>query len=248
MAPKTVPFVLLSLAPALALAGKRGLSYSNGTLANLFSEYSQVSWVYNWGFDRNGAINTFDFSPMLWGLPSSSNPEWTAAVQIEGTKEILGFNEPDLGSQSNISPADAAAGYLKFMEPFAHDVRIGTPAVTNGPPPGMGIGWMDQFFQNCSSCTLDFVAIHWYSNNDPEGFKSHVQQFYKYNRPIWITEFAASGTEDEQISFLQAVLPWLDSQPNVERYAYFGDFPGFLANQNGDGLSKLGQVYATYSG
>jgi hypothetical protein len=75
-----------------------------------------------------------------------------------------------------------------------------------------------------------------------------VQQFYKYNRPIWIFEFAASGTEDEQISFLQAVLPWLDSEPNVERYAYFGDFPGFLANQNGDGLSKLGQVYATYSG
>lgn len=246
---KTASVVTLCLGPALSLAqGKRGLPYNNGTLANLFSGYSQVTWAYNWGYDRIGASDSFDFSPMLWGLPNAPNPQWTAAVEAAGVKEILGFNEPDLGSQSNINPSDAAAGYLEFMQPFADQVRIGTPAVTNGPPPNMGIGWMDQFVANCSTCTLDFVAIHWYSNNDPEGFKSHVQQFYKYNRPIWITEFAASGSEQDQISFLQTVLPWLDSQPLVERYAYFGTFPGFLVSENGDAPSQLGQVYATYSG
>jgi hypothetical protein len=249
MSSKAASIFLLSLGPALVLAqGKRGLAYNNGTLANLFSGQSQVTWGYNWGFDRIGLDNSLDFSPMLWGLPSSANPDWTAAVDAAGVKEILGFNEPDLGSQSNISPSDAAAGYLEFMQPVEDQVRIGTPAVTNGSPPSMGVGWMDQFFGNCTSCTLDFVAIHWYSNNDPDGFKSHVQQFYKYNKPIWITEFAASGSEDDQISFLQNVLPWLDSQAQVERYAYFGVFPGFLANENGDGMSQLGQVYATYSG
>ncbi|KAL4865306.1 hypothetical protein BDV12DRAFT_200249 [Aspergillus spectabilis] len=249
VATKTASFLLLSLGPVLALAqGKRGLAYNDGALANLFSEYSQVTWGYNWGFHRNGADSSFDFSPMLWGLPSSPNPEWTAAVGVEGITEILGFNEPDLGAQANITPSDAAAGYLEYMEPFAGQVRISTPAVTNGPPPNMGTGWMDQFFEHCTTCTLDFVAIHWYANNDPDGFKSHVQQFYdKYNLPIWITEFAASGSGEEQISFLQAVLPWLDSQPYVERYAYFGVFPGFLVNESGDGLLQLGQVYATYS-
>ncbi|KAL4734412.1 hypothetical protein BDV11DRAFT_212805 [Aspergillus similis] len=250
MAFKTTNFVLYVLGPTLAFAqGKRGLAYNDGALANLFSEHSQVSWGYNWGLDRNGLDTTLDFSPMLWGLASRLSPEWIAAVGEEGVEAILGFNEPDLGAQSNITASDAAAGYLVNMEPFAGKVRISTPAVTNGPPPNMGIGWMDQFFENCTTCTIDFVAIHWYANNDPESFKSHVQQFYdKYNLPIWITEFAASGSEEEQISFLQAVLPWLDSQTYVKRYAYFGVFPGFLVNENGEGLSQLGQVYATYTG
>ncbi|KAL5336010.1 hypothetical protein BJX70DRAFT_390301 [Aspergillus crustosus] len=250
MAHKTGFFLILSLVPALALAqGKRGLAYNDGALANLFTNYNQVTWGYNWGFQRNGIDSSFSFSPMLWGLPPSLSPEWTAAVGADGTTSILGFNEPDLGSQSNITPSDAAAGYLVNMEPFAGLVRISTPAVTNGTPPNMGIGWMDQFFEHCTSCTIDLVAIHWYANNDPEGFKAHVQQFYdRYELPIWITEFAASGSEDEQISFLQEVLPWLDSQPYIERYAYFGVFPGFLVNENGDALSQLGQVYATYSG
>ena len=48
---------------------------------------------------------------MLWGLPSGSDPDWTAAVQTAGTKNILGFNEPDLtySGSSNILPANAAA-------------------------------------------------------------------------------------------------------------------------------------------
>lgn len=187
--------ILYALGPALALAqGKRGLAYNDGALANLFSGYSHVTWGYSWGYERNGLGASLDFNPMLWGLPSSLDPQWTAAVHATGVEAILGFNEPDLGSQSNISPADAAAGYLVSLQPFAAQVRISTPAVTNGPPPNMGTGWMDQFFEHCRTCTIDLVAIHWYANNDPEGFKAHVQQFYdKYHLPIWITEFAASS-------------------------------------------------------
>ncbi|KAL2836420.1 hypothetical protein BJY01DRAFT_251997 [Aspergillus pseudoustus] len=241
---KTPSSLIYVLGPVLALAqGKRGLAYNDGALANLFSEHSQVTWGYNWGFTPNGLDVSDKFSPMLWGLPSALSPEWTVAVRATGVEAILGFNEPDLGAQANITPSDAAAGYLINMEPFAGQVRISTPAVTNGPPPNMGTGWMDQFFEHCVTCTINFVAIHWYANNDPEGFKSHVQQFYdKYNLPVWVTEFAASGSEGEQIEFLQAVLPWLDAQPFVERYAYFGVFPGFLVNEAGDGLSQLGQV------
>jgi hypothetical protein len=33
--------------------------------------------------------------------------------------DIQGFNEPDLGSQSNIKPADAAAAWKKWMEPVS---------------------------------------------------------------------------------------------------------------------------------
>lgn len=132
-----------------------------------------------------------------------------------------------------------------YLEPFAGRVKLSTPAITNGPPPDMGIGWMEQFLEECSDCTFDFAAIHWYSNNDPEGFKKHVSMCHESTGlPIWVTEFAADGEEEEQISFLENVLGWLDEQDYVERYAYFGVFPGFLVNESGDGLSDLGKVYA----
>lgn len=70
MSSKTASIFLLSLGPALVLAqGKRGLAYNNGTLADLFSGQSQVTWGYNWGFDRIGLDNSLDFSPMLWASP-----------------------------------------------------------------------------------------------------------------------------------------------------------------------------------
>lgn len=44
----------------------------------------------------------------------------------------------------------------------------------------------------------------------------------------WITERGATGTTAEQVEFLQVVMPWLDEQNYVERYAYFMDDVGVL--------------------
>jgi hypothetical protein len=67
---------------------------------------------------------------VLWGLPPSvPYPAWAAAVQTSGTKNILGFNEPDLtySGTSNILPANAAVGYKAYMEPYAGSSKIGMP-------------------------------------------------------------------------------------------------------------------------
>jgi hypothetical protein len=50
-----------------------------------------------------------------------------------GTKNILTFNEPDLSSQANMSPHQAANTYLKYVQPFAGRVNLGGPAVTESP-------------------------------------------------------------------------------------------------------------------
>ncbi len=64
---------------------------------------------------------------------------------------------------------------------------------------------------------------------------------------VWITEFGATGTDAEVESFLQTVLPWLDSQPMITRYAYFmcGTAAGQLVS--GTSQSAIGQVYAATS-
>jgi hypothetical protein len=81
--------------------------------------------------------------------------------------------------------------------------------------------------------------------SDPDDFTSHVQAAYATGsgQPIWITEFGATGSDAEIESFFQTVLPWLDSQSYVERYAYFMDGEGALVNSAGTGLSAIGNSY-----
>ena len=191
---------------------------------------------------------------MLWGLPSGSDPGWTSAVQTAGTKNILGFNEPDLtySGSSNILPADAAAGYKTYMEPFSGQVRIGMPNVlwnNVGSSSGGNYDtavWTQYFLGNCTGCHFDFAAIHWYQDCEPSWFQGNVTNAYDtLHLPIWITEFQCYGTDAQQVDFLQAVLPWMDAQSYVERYAYFGVFPGYLVDSAGTGLSDIGVAYAT---
>jgi len=78
-------------------------------------------------------------------------------------------------------------------------------------------------------------------------FKNHVAEALKVanGRPVWITEFGASGTDDEIVSFMAEVFPWLDSQPQVHRYAWTMAMQGLLVNAAGDGLSRIGQAFNT---
>lgn len=101
---------------------------------------------------------------MLYADPSNDanyQANWknnvTAAIK-SGSKHLLAFNEPDI---NNLSPAAAAASYKKFMQPYASStVKLGAPAVTNGGGQ-TGLTWLTQFLGNCTSCTIDFVPIHW---------------------------------------------------------------------------------------
>lgn len=208
---------------------------------------------------------------MLWGKPSSPTSDyastWITAIQPNIT-HILGFNEPDLtyDASSNILPADSADGYKTYMQPFAGRTKVSTPNVLWNNDRSWSSGgnydsrvWMQYFMGNCTGCQFDFAAIHYYQDCNPSStssasdaqtgadwFIGNVTDAYKAMRlPVWITEFECYGTESQQVAFLQKVLPWLDAQKWVERYAYFGAFPGYLVNLNGTGLSALGMAYAT---
>lgn len=201
---------------------------------------------------------------MLWGKPSGAAPDWTAAVQTPGTRHILGFNEPDLtySASSNILPAVAAAGYATYMQPFRDRVQIGMPSVLWNNDVGASSGgaynsrvWTRYFLGNCTACHFDFAAIHYYQDCEPAGraagdgaawFMGNVTDAHSTLRlPVWVTEFQCYGSEAQQIRFLERVMPWMDAQSWVARYAYFGTFPDFLVSHDGTALSALGTAYAT---
>lgn len=55
--------------------------------------------------------------PMLW---DSETNGWTQKVEAaleSGSTAILGFNEPDLNTQSNIDPSTAATLYKEYITP-----------------------------------------------------------------------------------------------------------------------------------
>lgn len=233
-----------SCVQAKALSSKRGLCYNDAAMTKLFG--SKISWAYNWGQTPGSIASSLDYSPMLWGQKFVSGWASVAQAAIDGGADtLLGFNEPDLGAQANMAVSDAVSLWKSSMQPFACKARLAAPAVTNGAAP-LGLTYLSSFIAACSGCTIDVVPIHWYdSATNIDYFKNYIQDAYTAggNRPIWITEFGASGSDAQITTFLQTVLPWLDSLAYVERYAYFMAGSGTLIDSSGSALSTIGQAY-----
>jgi hypothetical protein len=251
--PAAVPTIIATAAasPTTDVFKKRGLAYNDAALTQLFiGSNSKVSWAYNWGQKTSGLASGLEYVPMLWNNnPSLTGPWATAASNAiaSGSSHLFSFNEPDVSNQANMDVNTAAQAYISYIQPFAGKAKLGAPAVTNGGG-SMGLTYLSNFISNCSGCIINFVNIHWYdSATNIAYFKSHVEQAYTAggNRPVWITEFAATGTEDEQNTFLEVVIPWLDAQPYVERYAYFMCSQGILIS--GNGRSTLGTTFMSFT-
>jgi hypothetical protein len=230
--------------------GKRGVLYNDPNMVGPFDGASQCTWAYNWGSSSGGLTGKFDYVPMLWGDAPEHSDHWDSDVNTAiaaGATHVLAFNEPDHPEQANIGYEQAAASFKQYMSPLQGRVKIGSPAVTNGAAP-MGLAYLESFMGACSDCPIDFVAVHWYDvASNTQYFKDHVTEAHqKTGKPVWVTEFGASGSPDEIDAFLKDVMPWMDSQDFVERYAYFMASDGNLVS--GTSLSTYGSTYADFSG
>ncbi|KAK3371742.1 glycosyl hydrolase catalytic core-domain-containing protein [Lasiosphaeria ovina] len=239
-------------APAAAPASgglRRGLVYNDHTLLPRFlTSGTKATWTYNWGQGDDSSVG-LEFVPMLWSTSKGFPATWpaNAAKAISaGSKCVLSFNEPDLASQANLSPADAAAAHIQLMNPLSGKVRIGSPAITNSQEAGQGIKWLTAFLAACNGqCKIDFTAIHIYGV-PPNVFLAHILEAHAAAKTnIWITEFGFPGSPDEVNASLQTVLKQLETNATfsfVERASFFMVSDGLLAQ--GGGVSTLGQTFA----
>lgn len=251
---------------ATSTFGKRGLAYnpSSGNL-NMWSSYSALSWGYNWDDTPQGLPSRLQYVPTLWGTAPVHSSNWDSAVKAatsgSGTHYLMSFNEPDNPSQANMDVSSAVAAFNQYMKPHAsNNVLLGSPSVTNGGGKNsagipQGLDWLSAFLKQCTGCPVSFVSIHWYGcqngcsvSSDVSDFKSHIQSAINaavnpatgHKVPVWVTEFQ-SFTDPE--SFLGEVLPWLDGESGVDRYAYFMATDGILLN--GGSVSAVGAKYAS---
>lgn len=176
---------------------------------------------------------------------------------------FVGFNEPDINSQANMSVKDAAdlwkSHALESRKKLSHSLRFGSPGVSNGPE---GIPWLKRFVDELGGAQkagIDHIVLHYYGP-DVEHFKSYVRESNEaFGLPVWVTEIGCTRwdpanppTEQEVLTFMRKAVEFLDQASYVERYAWFGAMKDVgegvgRANglQEGGELSGAGKLYVS---
>ncbi|GAB6902050.1 glycoside hydrolase family protein [Kineosporia succinea] len=212
---------------------------------------SGVSWYYNWSAAPNGvkAPQGVDFVPMIWGADSVTTSNLAQARK--NGKTLLGFNEPDLAEQSNMSVSKALNLWPKLEKT---GLRLGSPAVAWGAD--QDGQWLDQFMKGAKKrgYRVDFITLHWYGSdfNSPRAvnqLKSYIQGVHKKypKKKIWITEYSlinfGSGakfpTAANQANFVKKSTAMLEKISYVEHYSWFA-FPTSTNGKNETGLYRPG--------
>lgn len=258
---------------------KRGVAYDLSNASDLSALSPGVSWWYNWAATPNTGVpgnyvSTYamDYYPMLWnGSFNKTNVEAFIYAHPE-IKYLLVLNEPNVSGQATCGasgaaycePADAAALWPQY-EAIAKDtgVQIVGPQITYGTDPTYGNPetWMDAFYKAYEAANggrqprIDFIGFHWYDY----GLDAQLTSLAKYNKPIWVTEFANWHSQNdgaqittlaEQEAQMTSMVDDLESRGDVFRYSWFtgrvNPDPHFDSLLAGTGvLTALGQQYIT---
>jgi RNA polymerase sigma factor (sigma-70 family) len=207
---------------------------------------SGASWYYTWSASPAGIVSPpgVSFVPMIWG-PSDVTAATLDQVKSEGSV-LLGFNEPDLSSQANMTVPQALRLWPQLM---ATGMQLGSPAVADdAATPG---SWLARFMSGAKArgYRVNFITVHWYGADFATAaavsqLKSYLQAIYRrYHLPIWMTELGLASyaggtpaypTDSQQAAFVTAATSMLASLGYVQRYAWFA-----LPVSSGDGNMGL---------
>jgi hypothetical protein len=222
-------------AASAAPGRKRGIAYGYNSNADLASLSTGVGWWYNWSPSPDGTLSPgyaasvgVEFVPMIWGGTFDTTK---LATQIPAdAKYLLTFNEPNFGSQSNLTPQQAAALWPK-IQAFAQSrgLKIVSPALNycggscNATDP---FTWLDAFFAACTGCEVDYIGAHWYACTK-DALTWYLGQYEtKYKKPIWLTEFSCldgslPATAANEDTYIKAAVAALEADPMIFRYSWF---------------------------
>lgn len=249
---------------------KKGLGMSTGTTTGVWWKNIvnvKAHWYYTWGTSipesqiANMPINA-EFVPMFWGAGSITDASIQRVKDMKeaGTaKYVLGFNEPDLAQEANMTVEQALALWPRLEE-------IGLPLVSpvTSYPSLAENSWFVRFMDaaEAQGLRVDHVAVHLYVGSDPTTYINALTAVWeKYKKPIWITEFAVRDDQTggdpsrnrysplDILVFMQRIMPELEKLDFIYRYTWFnpsptmaGLYPCALFDSNGK-LTILGEYY-----
>lgn len=189
----------------------------------------EVDWFYTWGSVPNLATPVNDFTPMIWGR-NGATAENIKAIDAKypqySNTYLLGFNEPDLASQANMS-VDEALRLWPILEQSR--AKLVSPATTQPRS-----AWMADFMSRAlaQGRQIDAVALHIYQSPDVGTFLKKVDEAHeKWGKNIWITETSVADwdaiTKDdnrfprEQVNdYLRGIWEGVQARPYVTRFSW----------------------------
>jgi hypothetical protein len=221
----------------------------------------KASWYYNWMQRENEPCadgRGGEFVPMVWGHTGAEQTEngiksAVSSFVNDGHEYVLGFNEPDNGSQANVTVAKAISLLPSFLVP---GIRVGTPATQANTS---GQAWFRDYMGQVNanpSLRQDFIAIHWYGWNagscDPNA--SQLESYIRYaegfagDRPIWLTEWGclnqSAPTPEGVVAFFKGALAVFARHPRIQRYAWYPWSTNCGLNKADGSLTPLGVAFA----
>lgn len=264
----TILIICLSI-PTFAQSPKRGIAYGQNSTADLMALKPGVSWWYNWGripendTNANYAAIGVEYVPMAWGKLNDNEIQTFIDNIKPGAKYLLAFNEPNFTDGARLTPQEAVNAWANVEKVAAAknlEIVSASPAY-NGPNNYGGfsdpVAWHDQFFLLCPTCKVDYIAFHTYDNTAGSviGVTGNLK---KYNRPVWVTEFAnrVIQTEAEKITFMKSIVNSFENDPDIYRYSWFsGRVPaewtdmqeGQLLSPTSGVLKPIGTAYINES-
>lgn len=249
-------------------SAKRGVGFNFDNTADVMNLYGSTSWCYNWGPDEDAdtdealSLMKMEFIPMAWTKNFSEERITAWKMSHPTCQYILGFNEPNLKDQCNMTPAEVAAEWprLKALAD-ALNMQLVSPAMNYGTLPGYSdpIKWLDEFFRYIpiEESGITAIAVHCYMNAC-SAVEGYLERFEKYGLPIWLTEFCAwdggvSG-HDAQADYMAQTINMLERNTHVARYAWFmprmstpidaSPYNQLLTHEVASELTPLGRLFA----
>lgn len=211
--PRTVAAHQMYVPYVVAVPNKLGLAGGNGAQADALG----ARWVYQWV--PQCEAGDVECVPMIWG-----RNDMTATVSSGSW--LMGFNEPDMAKQANLTPAEAAVLWREIEDRWAGK-RLLAPAPSHLHPE-----WIEGFYAAYVTAygrapRLDGLAFHCYRPTAAECIEIGTRfvglaQAWGVEE-VWCTEFAfvpaysGGDADDEAAEFVT----WLEQQPMITRYAPF---------------------------
>ena len=165
---------------------------------------------------------------MAWGKISDAEVQAFINRIKPGAKYLLAFNEPNFNDGARLTPQEAvnAWGNVEKIAAAKNLEIVSASPAYNGPNNYGGfsdpVAWHDQFFLLCPNCKVDYIAFHTYDNTSGSviGVTGLLK---KYNRPVWVTEFAnrVIQTADQKTTFMKEIITSFENDPDIYRYSWF---------------------------
>ena len=250
-------------------SAKRGVSFNWQMDADFDLLGPAVSWSYNWANTYASNQETkyqqygIHYVPMCWNNSySAANISAYYAAHASQQNYLLGYNEPNLTDQANMTPTQAAEKWGDVVALAKNNnARLISPAMNWGTLPGYsnGVQWLQEFFTKVNSNDISGIAVHIYMNT-AKGTLSDLQRYKVFGKPLWLTEFCAwdgTSTSAAQCQFMCQCINALEQDKDLERYAWFiprggytteaEPFMSLLTKNNPPALTERGVLFVNMS-